>query len=107
MICYSWITGIADVVLVAFLRKRLPEIQYLHTRISDRQRHEFGEQVEATIHDIRSGRFLPRSGIRFPQEACLSCPYIGFCLEQPDQVERRLVRKPGAAVWDWIYELDA
>src|SRR5271166_771381 len=29
MICYSWISGISDVAVVAFVRKSLPEIQYL------------------------------------------------------------------------------
>src|SRR5262249_34450684 len=38
LICYSWMTGIAEVAMVVFVRKRLPEIQYLHTTISDEQR---------------------------------------------------------------------
>src|ERR1700747_392671 len=29
LICYSWISGISDVAIVAFIRKRMPEIQYL------------------------------------------------------------------------------
>ena len=29
LICYSWISGISDVAIVAFVRKRVPEIQYL------------------------------------------------------------------------------
>src|SRR5205823_5713113 len=41
LICYSWVTGIADVALVVFVRKRLPEIQYLKTTITDEQRREF------------------------------------------------------------------
>src|SRR5881398_3239396 len=33
LICYSWITGISEVAQVAFVRKRLVEIQYLRTTI--------------------------------------------------------------------------
>jgi hypothetical protein len=34
LVCYSWITGISDVAIVAFVRKRVPEIQYLLASIS-------------------------------------------------------------------------
>src|SRR5207244_731317 len=67
LVCYSWITGISEVAQVVFVRKRLVEIQYLHTTITDEQRREFGQLVEATIRQIESGQFLPHSGIRFPQ----------------------------------------
>ena len=42
LICYSWISGIPDVALVVFVRKQLPEIQYLKATISEEQRREFG-----------------------------------------------------------------
>src|SRR5437763_6372014 len=73
LVCYSWITGIADVAQVVFVRKRLIEVQYLRTTITDYQRQEFGALVEDTIHQVESGRFLPHSGIRFPQNPCTSC----------------------------------
>src|SRR6202521_4307686 len=38
MICYSWISGIRDVALVIFIRKNIPEIQYLKTSITEEQR---------------------------------------------------------------------
>src|SRR6266699_5652673 len=41
LVCYSWITGIHDVAQVVFVRKRLVEIQYLRTTITDDQRQEF------------------------------------------------------------------
>src|SRR5213080_4184719 len=78
--CYSWMTGISEVAQVVFVRKRLVEIQYLRTTINDEQRREFGELVESTIRQIESAQFLPHSGIRFPQNPCSSCPYIGLCL---------------------------
>src|SRR5437588_7710167 len=63
LVCYSWITGIADVAEVVFVRKRLVEIQYLCTRITDEQRQEFGQLVEDTVRRIESAQFLPHSGI--------------------------------------------
>ncbi len=45
LVCYSWVTGIADVAQVVFVRKRLVEIQYFRTTISDEQREEFGHET--------------------------------------------------------------
>src|SRR2546428_5042612 len=78
LVCYSWITGIAEVAQVVFVRKRLVEVQYLHTTITEEQRREFGQLVEATIRQIEAAQFLPHIGIRFPQNPCSSCPNIGL-----------------------------
>ena len=106
LICYSWITGISDVAEVVFVRKRLVEIQYLTTTITDEQRREFGDVVHSTIRQIEAAQFLPHSGIRFPQNPCTSCPYLGLCLHQPQLAERRLVRRPGAESFGVFDELD-
>ena len=95
LVCYSWITGIADVAQVVFVRKRLVEIQYFRTTITEEQRDEFGRLVDDTIRRIESAQFLPHSGVRFPQNPCTSCPYVGLCLGQPALVETILVRRPG------------
>jgi PD-(D/E)XK nuclease superfamily len=81
LICYSWISGISEVALVIFVRKRLVEVQYLRTTISDEQRHEFGQLVETTIRQIESGQFLPHSGIRFPQNPAAVAPTSDFVWE--------------------------
>jgi PD-(D/E)XK nuclease superfamily len=96
LVCYSWITGISDVAQVVFVRKRLVEIQYFRTVISNEQREEFGYLVQDSIQRIESTEFLPHSGIRFPQNPCTSCPYLGLCLGRHDLAEARLVRRPGA-----------
>src|SRR5437870_8016347 len=80
LVCYSWITGISDVAQIVFVRKRLVEIQYLRTTITDEQRREFGHAVRDTIDHTRARPFLPQSGSRFPQNPCTSCPYEGLCL---------------------------
>ena len=66
--------------VVAFVRKRVSEIQYLKTTISDQQRREFGQLVGATVSQIEAGQFPSHSGIRFPQNGCVSCAQLGLCL---------------------------
>ena len=96
---------IHEVAQVFFVRKRLVEFHYLRTTISDEQRQEFGQLVEDTIRRIESAQFLPHSGIRFPQNPCSSCPYIGLCLGRQDLAEAALVRRPGAEQLGWLDEL--
>ena len=81
LVCYSWMTGIAEVAQVVFVRKSLVEVQYLRTTISDEQRQEFGRLVEDTIRRIESAEFLPHSGIRFPRIRAAPVPTLGFVLE--------------------------
>jgi hypothetical protein len=105
LVCYSWVTGIANVAQVVFVRKRLVEIQYFRTTITDEQREEFGHLVLDSIRRIEAAEFLPHSGIRFPQNPCTSCPYIGLCLGRQDLAEAALVRRPGAEDLGWLDEL--
>jgi hypothetical protein len=105
LVCYSWITGIAEVAQVVFVRKRLVEIQYLRTTINDEQRQEFGQLVEDSIRRIESAQFLPHSGIRFPQNPCSTCPYLGLCLGRQDLVEAALTKSRGAQDLGWLDEL--
>ncbi len=106
LVCYSWITGFSEVAQVVFVRKRLAEVQYLRTTITDEQREEFGSLVESTIRRIESADFLPHSGIRFPQNPCSSCPYVGLCLGKQELADAALVRRPGADRLDWLDELN-
>ncbi len=106
LICYAWMSGITDVALVAFLRKKTPEIQYLRTSISPEQCHEYGRLVEETIRQIEAGQFLPHSGIRFPQNGCVSCPYLGMCLNDQDLINAKLIRRPGAEDFDWLDQIE-
>ncbi|MHB8485806.1 MAG: PD-(D/E)XK nuclease family protein [Candidatus Acidiferrales bacterium] len=106
LICYSWATGISDVALVVFVRKQAPEIQYLKTAITEEQRQEFGRLIETTASQIEAGQFLPHSGIRFPQNGCVSCAHLGLCLENQTMIESKLVRRPGASDLDWLDQLE-
>jgi hypothetical protein len=105
LVCYSWVTGISEVAQVVFVRKRLVEVQYLRTTITDEQRAEFGQLVEDTIRRVESAQFLPHSGIRFPQNPCSTCPYLGLCLRKPELINVSLVRRPGAENLGWLDEL--
>jgi hypothetical protein len=62
--------------------------------------------IENTIRRIESAEFLPQSGIRFPQNPCKHCPYIGLCLNRREIVEAALIRRPGAEDFGWIDELN-
>ena len=106
LVCYSWMTGISEVAQVVFVRKRFVEVQYLRTTITDEQRLEFGQLAEDTIHRIELAQFLPHSGIRFPQNPCSSCPYLGLCLGRQDMAQAALVRRPGAEALGWLDELN-
>lgn len=106
LVCYSWITGISEVAQVVFVRKQLVEIQYLRTTITEQQREEFGHLVEDTIQRIESLRFPPHSGVRFPQNPCSTCPYVGLCLSKQEIVDLNLVRRPGAENFGWLDELN-
>ena len=106
LLCYSWISGISEVAMVVFVRKRLVEVQYLHTTISDEQRGEFGQLVADTTGQIESARFPRHSGIRFPQNGCVSCPHLGLCLNNQHLVDTKLIRRPGASDLDWLDQLD-
>ena len=88
-------TGINEVAQVVFVRKRTVEVQYLQATITEQQRQEFATLVEDTVGRIESGKLLPHSGIRFPQNPCTTCPFLGLCLDQRDLVEVGLIRKPG------------
>jgi hypothetical protein len=105
LVCYSWMTGISEVAEVVFVRKRQVEVQYLHTTITDEQRNEFGQLAMDTIARIESAQFLPHSGIRFPQNPCSTCPYVGFCLGRQEAAANTLIRKPGAENLGWLDEL--
>jgi PD-(D/E)XK nuclease superfamily len=105
LICYSWVTWISEVAFVVFVRKHHPEIQYLRTSISEEQRQEFGQLVGATIGQIESVQFPPHSGIRFPQNGCVSCSHLGLCLDDRKLIDSSLIRAAGATDLAWLDEL--
>jgi PD-(D/E)XK nuclease superfamily protein len=105
LICYSWVSGIREVALAVFVRKHLPEIQYLKTSITEEQRKVFGQLVESTIAQIEAGQFPPHSGIRFPMNGCTSCAHLGLCLGNQQLIDAKLIRRPGASDLDWLDEL--
>jgi hypothetical protein len=105
LICYSWMTGISEVALVVFVRKNQPEVQYLKTSICQEQRAEFGQLVGTTIREIESARFPSHSGIRFPQNGCISCSHLGLCLRNQELIDSTLIRTPGAYDFAWLDEL--
>src|SRR2546425_1090634 len=70
------------------------------------QRRDLGQLVEHSVGQIQAGQFLPHSGIRFPQNGCVSCPYLGLCLGNRQLIDAKLIRRPGASDLDWLDQLD-
>ena len=103
--CYSWLTGISEVAEVVFVRKHVPEVQYLRASLEEEKRQEFGRLVQNTIRQIETGHFSPHSGFRFPQNGCVTCSHIGLCLNNEHLVETNLIRNAGANELDWLDEL--
>ena len=99
-------TGISEVAQVVYVRKKLVEIQYFQTTITDERRSEFGQIVVDTIRRIQSAQFLPHAGIRFPQNGGLSCPQLGLCLNNQQLIDAKLIRRPGASDLDWLDSFD-
>jgi len=64
---YSWMTGIAEVAQVVFVRKRLVEVQYLHTTITDEQRREFGHLLKTRSGGSSRPNFCPTAAFAFPR----------------------------------------
>ena len=89
-----------------FVRKRFPEIQYLRATVSEEQRREFGALVSDTVAHIEACQFLPHSGIRFPQNPCTSCGFVGLCLKNQPLIDRKLTRAGGDDL-AWLDELAA
>jgi len=106
LICYSWVSGIRDVALAVFVRKRLPEIQYLKATITEAQQRDFGRMVASAVGRIEAGEFHPHSGIRFPMNGCTSCAHLGLCLSNQTMIDAQLMRLPGANEFDWLEHLD-
>jgi len=106
LVCDSWISGIPEVALVVFVRKHAPEIQYLRASISEERRQEFGRLVDTTIGQIEAAQFVSHSsGIRFPQNGCVTCPHLGLFLNGEQLIAANLIRRPGASDLDWLDEL--
>ena len=68
-------------------------------------RDGFGAIVASAIRQIETAHFPARSGIRFPQNGCLSCSHLGLCLGKQELVDAQLIRRPGGDL-GWLDELD-
>ena len=97
-VCYSWAAQKQEVCLVGFIRKKQPQIQYLHARIRQRQWRAFEQTLDMLVSEMDAGYYYPRSGIRYPNNQCLNCAYLELCLRKRKLVEEKLVRVEEVAV---------
>jgi hypothetical protein len=92
LVCYSWAAQSQEVCLVNFVRKKQPEIQYLRACIRKRQWKALEQTLDLLASEMEAGHFYPRSGIRYPNNQCLNCAYLGLCLRKKVLVEEKLVK---------------
>ena len=92
LVCYSWAAQWQQVCLVNFVRKKQPEIQYLHARIRKRQWKAFEQTLDLLASEIEAHHFYPRSGIRYPNNQCMNCAYRGLCLRKKALVKENLMK---------------
>jgi hypothetical protein len=92
LVCYSWAAQCQQVSLVNFVRKKQPEIQYLRARIRKRQWKAFEQTLDLLVSEMEARHFYPRSGIRYPNNQCLNCAYLGLCIRKKALVEEKLVK---------------
>jgi hypothetical protein len=92
LVCYSWAAQKQQVCLVNFVRKKQPEVQYLHARIRKRQWKALEQTIGLLASEMEGGYFYPRSGIRYPNNQCLNCSHLGLCLRKKALVEEKLVK---------------
>ena len=77
----------------------------LWTQLQGDQRQEFGRLVTTTVGQIEAAQFPAHSGIRFPQNGCVSCAHLGLCLHDQRLIESSLTLAPGASNLAWLDEL--
>ena len=105
LVCYSWVTGIADVAQVVFVRKRLVEIQYFRTAISDEQRENLAIWSRTRSGGSKPPSFCPTVASAFPRTPAPAVPTLGCVWGGRIWQRRALIRRPGAEDLGWLDEL--
>jgi hypothetical protein len=81
LVCYSWMTGIAQVAQVVFVRKRLVEVQYLRTTITGRTARSLDARWKARSHESSRRTFYRIVGSAFLRIPAVAVRMVGFALE--------------------------
>jgi hypothetical protein len=105
LVCYSWMTGIAEVAQVV-----LSERAWLRFNTCAPPSPTNSARSSATWSRAQSGassrRTFSRTVASAFQNPCSSCPYVGLCLGKQQMIDAALVRRPGADSLGWLDELD-
>ena len=105
LVCYSWITGIADVAQVVFVRKSLVEVQYLRTTITADSAQSSATWWRARFGDRLSG-LSAHSGTRFPQNP-VGAVRMGSLSRKATEIARHCCRTPPRSrTLGWLDELN-
>jgi len=72
-------------------------VKRIHPRATPKmKRREFGRLVETTVAQRLNQVSPAHSGIRFPQNACVSCAHLELCLNNQRLIAANLIRRPGS-----------
>ena len=108
LICYCWMTGIAD-AWPAYVRwHKRARVQWLTTCRVDEHRGEIAQLVETAVEQIEAGHFLPHSKITFPQNGCVGCSHLGLAVVVGNGLGElnSVPRRAGASELDWLDQFD-
>ena len=78
LVCYSWMTGISEVAQIVFVRKRLVEVQYLRTTITDEQRESSASWSRTRSGGSSPPSFCPTAASAFPRTPAPAVPMSVF-----------------------------
>jgi len=84
------------------------QIQFLATVITQQERDETGEAVGREVLEIcasnQDGFWPQRPGVRFPNNHCAWCPFLGLCIDDNTRVKDKLINitTSPAPARDWL-----
>ena len=106
LVCYSWMTGIAEVAQVVFVRKRLVEVQYCEPPLPTSSARSLATWWKTQSAELSRRTFYRTVASVFPRIPAAAVPMLGLCLGKQETADARLVRRPGAESLDWLDELN-
>lgn len=82
---YSMLSGIQRVAYGVLVKKKNPEVYFLHAERNRQDYADYQVKVMKVVSDIEAGFFF-----RKPSIYCGFCPYVALCRNQKDKIEKEL-----------------
>ena len=84
---YSMLSGIKKVCYGVLLKKKTPDIQFLHSVRTEEDYRDYQMKVAKVVADIEAGFFFKR-----PSMYCGFCDFSPLCRKQDDRIKAELKR---------------